>query len=190
MGYGAGHEVKLNGQDGYALYTGKSLKISLDDAGFTSWDFTHPMDGMTDIRLDLLKISIPPIILNAEDRKNMKEAGFTRGEKIYFTWYKNPEGLLWSGYVRSPLNVAFPIELKGDIDFSGYLGTWQVTAIVKPVSNKKFQEFIEDVCDYCVDEESAEEYAREEGMTEDRAREVLYDLMNDDNRMNYGANQK
>ena len=86
MGYGAGHELTLNPDNGgYVKYNGKDLRVQ-KDYSFFSWDFTHPMDGMTNIKMDLLKIKFHPIELNSDDRAYLKEYGYKRWDELYFSW--------------------------------------------------------------------------------------------------------
>lgn len=187
MGYGVGHTITLNPSDGaYVKYTGRNLRIVPDENMFESWDFSHPMDGMSNVKMSLLSLEFDLIRLSDSYREDLKEHfNLKRGEQIYFSWYKQPEGQIWSGYVRSAIKDSFPVKLRGTID-TGYL-TFDVTIQLKASSVEEFKEFVEDVCDYYVTDEDVEAYAKEEEISIDSAREALYDMHNDDCTTNYRA---
>jgi hypothetical protein len=151
MGYGAGHEIKLNCENyGHVVFTGKNLKLV--DLEAESWDFTHPMDGMSNVNMDLLKVSPALIRLSPDDVEYFKQEGYKRGDAISFSWYKLPEGMVWSGYCRSSLKKSFPVDLTGTIDLD-YAGTFDVVVSVKPADYKRFENFIEDVLDFCAEDD-------------------------------------
>ncbi len=187
MGHSAGHDVKLNTQDGYVKYNGRNLVIESTD--IESWDLTHPMDGMTGIKPDLLKIKFNRIILNQDDRDWLKKDGLKKGESMYFKWDKKPEGQMWSGWCRSALKDTFPIDLKGTIDISG-LGSLEVIVRISMNDPEEFKNFIEDVLDYYPSDEDCQTWINEgntRAKTIDEAREYLHEIQQSDNEGNYKA---
>lgn len=184
MGYGAGHAIKLNSKGGQVIFTGKSLKVIPD---FDSWDMTHPMDGMTSIKMDLLKVKVDNIILTKEEIQELKEQGIKRGEYISFKFEHELKGQIWSGYVRSPISKSFPIELKGEIELYTAHGYFTVTAKIRYNNLTEFKNFIEDVLDYYVSDEDAKLYAKENDTNKEQAVQELYHSHSEDMRFEYGA---
>lgn len=185
MGYGAGHELKIKSNGGQVLFTGRSLKVMPE---FESWDLTHPMDGMTKIKMDLLKVKVANIVLTKEEIKDLKEQGIQKGEYISFKFEDELKGCLWSGYVRSSTKNSFPIEMRGEIYLYTAHGYYNNVAVSVKYNNlKEFDNFIEDVLDYFVSDEDAELYAKEEDISVESAREELYETNQQDCLENYGA---
>jgi len=187
MGYGSQHDLILNMEKWDSVkFNGRKLILN---PKVESWDFTHPMDGMTGIKPELLKIKFYSIELNTGDLAFLKKQGVKRGDYLSYHWEKNPEGGVWSGYTRSKVKDSFPIECKGRIEID-YIGEVDTAVKVTYASLESMENFIDDVLDYFPDDESCKEYmeSSEGRITNiENARAELYEINDEDNRANYGA---
>lgn len=189
MGYGSQHDLTLNMEKwDSAKFNGRKLIITQK---VESWDFTHPMDGMTGIKPDMLKVKFYSIELTTEDLASLKKQGVKRGDYLSYHWEKNPEGGVWSGYTRSKVKNSFPIDCKGRIEID-YIGEVEVTAKVTYRNLELMENFIEDVLDYFPDDESCMEYMESsEGRISsiEDARLELHEINHQDNLANYGVSK-
>lgn len=173
MGYGSQHDLTLNVQKwDSAKFNGRKLILT---PKVESWDFTHPMEGMTGIKPEMLKIKFYSIELTPEDIAWLKKQGVKRGDYLTYHWEKYPEGGVWSGYTRSKIEDSMPIECKGRIEID-YIGEVEVTVKVRYSSLKKINEFIDDVLDYYPTDEEIKKYSIE----------TMYEIKGRQNRIKYG----
>ena len=186
MGYGAGMEIKLNMKSDWEIVYFSGLQLQFEKRDnfvdrIQSWDFLHPIAGMSNISPDLFEYDVRIEKLDKDDREWMKKDGWVKGQFGDMEWESKPKGSMWSGYCRSSLKNTFPVELNGSLYIQG-LGYKSVVVTIKPKDMEEFKIFIEDVLDFCPSDDPAD---FEDG--EVLSNERQYKDNNDDNRYNYGA---
>lgn len=187
MGYGSQHDLVLNVDKwDSAKFNGRKLILT---PKVESWDFTHPMDGMTGIKPDMLKIKFYSIELTSEDLAWLKKQGVKKGDYLNYHWEKNPEGGVWSGYTRSEIQKSMPMECRGKIEID-YIGEVEVVAKVTYSNLKEIKGFIYDVLDYIPDEKEIEKYSKINDVSAYDSLISLHDLKREQNSIKYGYRVK
>jgi hypothetical protein len=187
MGYGAGHGIELNKFELQVKFNGRNLiPVEFD---FESWNFSHPVNGIGNLRPDMLKGRVIIEKLTDEDIKSLKDNGYEKGEIFSVGIEENPHGIVWSGYVRSLLRKSFPIYLKSRIDIP-YMGCYIPFEVkIQPADYKDFQIFLDDLGYYPKDEEIKQYMEDNELQSDNGVIEQLYTFHNDDIRENWKVNK-
>ena len=180
MSGGAGVRFTLR-IDSFNLVTGtKYLKAeTLPD--IESWDCLGYMDGMNNIRGDMLKVKKVVYELDDNDKAYLKEEGIKPRTILYCPSF-TVENMEWAGYVRGKWQNAFPMTLTGSTDIE-YLGQCDISVVVDVADREEFAGFWMDVFDY---------YAETDVTNDDGELvtiEEQYEMINDANRANYGAKE-
>jgi hypothetical protein len=105
------------------------------------------MDGMDDVRGDLLKVvsievTHPEMDLDWwKEHYDLKEDIFTM--YFYKETCKHPHYMTWGGYIRSPIESIFPLTLEGEMVLEDQ--TYPVSVTVIPVDMEEFKYWYQDV---------------------------------------------
>lgn len=176
MGGGAG--IKITARMFGFYFT---LRNKHATCGVESWDAHGYMDGMNNVRGDLLKATAH-FELTAEEKKYVREKwGATSNEKLYCSRF-TASGMVFAGWVRGRWQDAFPLTLKGYADFE-FLGDKEITVEIAPADKNEFGNFWYDVFEFSADQDIVDDDGKPISI------ETQYEWHEDDNQVNYGYAQ-
>lgn len=185
MGYGTGHDVKLNTKNWlYVKYNGINFVPVLFEENVESWNIEGDVDCKNNLRPNLLKYSVKIESLTQEDRDWLKNDGWKKGDQNTFDWEEKPKGSFWGGYTRPAIDKngmkrTFPIELKGNIYVYGF-GNREITVTIYPSDSDDIIAMFEDMMETYISEDDIKAYAEENEIGFSEAQEILYSIQNED----------
>lgn len=153
MGYGSQIRITFETKD---LVWGR-LKKGISTPGYSyvfnkpyeiwdSWSLESDAVGLFEKQgMSIWKINLLPAVVHPEDVDYMKRNGIDLYKEYSFKFAKPFTGTIFSGYVRSPLEVCFPAEMKADLD--GNTFDVKLSGSIKPVSLDKFREVLNSTID-------------------------------------------
>ena len=186
MGGGAGirFSLKINS---FAFNTKRGEVNPIKPVTIQNWSALGHMDGMDNIRGDLLKVKRVEYILEQDERAELKKDDIRASDTLWANSFV-AENVEFAGYVRGKWTDIFPMWLTGETYLEG-IGTCEISVLVQVADKREFAGFWSDVFDYDSAQEDADAY-NEENIEEGDAPmtlEQMYEIHNDDCRANYGA---
>lgn len=141
------------------------------------WHAQGYMDGMSDIRGDMLKVKELLLDkLEEGDAEWLTEQGYKPGDCLA-AWIEEeqwPRARIFRGYVRGRWRDVFPLSIDFDLWVEA-LGYRHATIVVEPADAQEFGNFWEDVFDWLPEEGELEDEIHWEDVRENYGvREAVY----------------